>query len=478
MTSPRFWPGSRKPAPVAPAPQWRGLAPLWLAAALAGFSLVTGTAAACTLPAFPGAEGAGACATGGRGGRVNIVTTLAESGPGSLREAIDSEGARTIVFRVDGAIHLTRPLIVRHGQLTIAGQSAPGDGIVLRDHPLVIAADDVVVRYIRSRLGDESGAEADALSITRGQRIILDHVSASWSIDETLSVAGARDAGVDGGPRDVTVQWSIISESLDRSRHAKGAHGYGTLVRASGGARISFHHNLWAHHRARGPRPGNYLTPDIDPVGPQIEFRSNVFYNWGGAFSGYDADSGARITYAFVDNAYVRGPNSTGAMAFREENSGARAYFAGNSMDGAVPADPWSLVNGAGSAGYRLSSAPAISAIVGENPASAFARVLESAGASHRRDAVDARVVADVRARTGRHIDSQAQVGGWPELRSAAPPLDSDADGMPDTWERAHALDPTDTNDAANDRDGNGYTALEDYLNGLVSAPASRRPQE
>jgi hypothetical protein len=205
--------------PVAPAPQSLKTMPLCLAMALSIFSLLTGTAGACALPAFPGAKGAGACATGGRGGRVQLVTTLADGGPGSLRAAIESEGARTIVFRVDGAIQLSRPLVVRHGRLTIAGQSAPGDGIVLRDHPLVISADDVVVRYLRSRLGDESGVEADALSVTRGQRIMIDHVSASWSIDETLSVAGGRDASVDDGPRDVTRNRSI-DRATQRARMA------------------------------------------------------------------------------------------------------------------------------------------------------------------------------------------------------------------------------------------------------------------
>jgi hypothetical protein len=425
--------------------------------------------------AFPGAEGPGRHAAGGRGGRVLAVTNLADDGPGSLRAAVDASGPRTVIFRVDGTIRLSRPLVVRHGRITIAGQSAPGDGVTLRDQPLIIAADDVVVRYMRSRLGDESGVEADAVSIDSGRHIVLDHLSASWSIDETLSVA-SRYEPPDKGPYDVTVQWCLIAESLDRSRHAKGAHGYGTLVRGAYGARIGFHHNLWAHHRARGPRPGNYHPESVDPVGPLVEFRSNVFYNWGGAFSGYDADKAQHITYSFVDNAYVRGPQSTGSLAFSEENALARAFFAGNTMDGVLPADPWSLVAGGDARGYRLTTAPQIGVVAREDAASSFSRVLDGAGASLRRDGADARVVQSVRERNGRHIDSQGDVGGWPALRQGVAPPDGDGDGMPDAWERRHGLDSATSRDGGADRDGDGYTNLEEYLNELVTAPASRHP--
>jgi hypothetical protein len=413
--------------------------------------------------AFPGAEGAGRFSLGGRGGAVLHVTTLADEGPGSLRAAIAHKGPRIIVFDVDGTIALASPLVVREARVTIAGQSAPGDGIALRNYPLIVAADDVVIRYVRARLGDESGAEEDAVTVARGQRIMLDHVSASWSIDETLSVAGRYEPR-EAGPYDVTVQWSLIAESLNQSRHAKGAHGYGTLVRGAFGARISFHHNLWAHHRARNPRPGNYHAPDADPVGPLIEFRSNVFYNWGGRFAGYDADTTQRVTYAFIDNAYIAGPNSAGALAFQEENAGARALFAGNSMNGAIPADPWSLVENADTA-ERLASLPWPQDIASDT--APLERVLATAGASRRRDSVDARIVESVRTRSGKIIDSQGEVGGWPALRAAPAPLDSDRDGMPDAWERAHGLDPH-AGDDKGDADGDGYTNIEAYLNGLV----------
>jgi hypothetical protein len=372
-----------------------------------------------------------------------------------------------VVFDVGGTIALKRPLVVRNGRITLAGQTAPGGGVTLRDQPLEIAADDVVVRYIRSRLGDVTGVQTDAVSVTRGRRIILDHVSASWSVDETLS-AGSRYEPPESGFYDVTVQWSVIAESLNASAHDKGEHGYGTLVRAGHGARVSFHHNLWAHHTARMPRPGNYNGPDKDPTGPLLEFRSNVFYNWGRGRAGYNADKATKIAYNFIDNAYIRGPNSTGAKAFEEENSLAHAFFAGNTMDGAAPSDPYGLVVGEPPAGYRL-PAPVDVAPVRADPApSAYERVLREAGASLVRDAVDTRVIASVRSRSGGIIDSQAAVGAWPELARGAPRPDVDGDGMPDAWERAHRLDPSDPADGAADRDGDGYTNLEAWMNSLI----------
>lgn len=416
--------------------------------------------------AFPGAEGAGRFAQGGRGGQVLFVTNLEDSGPGSLRAAIETKGPRTILFRVSGTIKLAKPLVIREGRVTIAGQSAPGDGITLRDHCLEVAADDVVIRYIRSRLGDESKTESDAVWIGRGRRIILDHVSASWSVDETLS-ASARYTDPDAGFYDLTVQWSIISESLTHSLHAKGEHGYGSLIRGGRGSKISFHHNLWANHAARMPRPGNYDGPEVDPLGPVFDFRSNVFYNWGGDRSGYNADKATLAKYNFVDNAYVAGPQSGKPIAFHESNMLAKAYFAGNSMNGTIPADPWSLVTGASPEGYRLTAPVEVAPVAPDPAAHAYDRVLASAGASKARDAVDARVVAGVRNRTGVQIDSQLDVGGWPMLMSLPVPHDSDEDGMPDAWERSHGLDPK-AADGNGDRDRDGFTNLEEWLAGVA----------
>lgn len=435
---------------------------------LALLALTPGAAQAASTPlAFPGAEGFGRHATGGRGGTVFHVTTLADSGPGSLRAAVEAKGARTVIFDVAGTITLASPLKISRPNITIAGQTAPGQGVTLRGQPLVVAADDVVIRYIRVRLGDETKVQEDAVSITRGRRIILDHVSASWSIDETLS-AGSRYDPPESGIYDLTVQWSLIAESLNVSVHLKGKHGYGSLIRGGFGARMSWAHNLWAGHQARMPRPGNYNGPAIDPVGPFIEFRNNVFYNWGGGRAGYNADADAKASYDFVGNWYQQGPDSEAALAFCEESAGARAFFSGNAMNGLVPADPWSLVGCTPPAGYRSAVPLADSGMKVETAAQAYARVLAGAGASRSRDAVDERIVAGVKARTGRLIDSQADVGGWPVLAGGPAWVDSDGDGMPDDWETAHGFDRRDGTDGAKDRNGDGFTNLEEWLNSLA----------
>jgi pectate lyase len=204
------------------------------------------------LPAFPGAEGFGAKATGGRGGAVYEVTNLNDSGPGSLRDAV-SKGNRTVVFRVSGTIALKKRLVVTQPNLTIAGQTAPGDGICLRNFPFAVASRNVIVRYLRSRLGDLSRQEDDAMGVLHGaSNVIFDHCSASWSIDEALSLSGNET--------DVTIQWCLIAEPLNNSLHSKGPHGYGSLARSNG--RVTLHHNLWAHCDARNPRlDDNYGRP-------------------------------------------------------------------------------------------------------------------------------------------------------------------------------------------------------------------------
>jgi hypothetical protein len=431
-------------------------------------SLFGAAPAAAQILAFPGAEGAGRFAAGGRGGAVIRVTTLADSGPGSLRAAVETHGPRTILFDVAGTIRLSSDLVIREPRVTIAGQSAPGGGIALADATLVVHADDVIIRHLRVRRGDRTAGEGDAIWIRGGRRIILDHVSASWSIDETLSASGRYDRGE--GYYDLSVQWSVISESLRRSHHEKGEHGYGSLIRGGHGARVSFHHNLWAHHVARMPRPGNYAGPEADPEGPLMEFRSNLFYNWGRGFSGYNEDEASLIRYNFIDNAYVAGPDSGGAFAFRERNRLAHAWFAGNSMNGAIPADPWSLVTGTLPEGYRLTSPVDVAPVAADPAPSAALHVLARAGAWPR-DAVDARVVESVRTRTGHHIDSQEEVGGWPELAAGRPEPDTDGDGMPDAWERAHGLDPGRADGNA-DRNGDGMTNIEDWLAARAEAVA------
>jgi hypothetical protein len=435
--------------------------------------------------AFPGAEGAGQFAQGGRGGIVLKVTSLEDAGPGTLRAAIEAQGARTVVFEVSGTITLKTPLKIENPRVTIAGQTAPGDGITLRAQPLIIAADDVIVRYIRSRLGDMSGAQADAMTVVKGRNIIIDHVSASWSTDEALSLSSRFNPPEDGF-YDVTVQWSIISESLDRSTHEKGRHGYGTLIRASHGAKISFHHNLWAHHQARMPRPGNYKDVSADPEGPVIDFRNNVFYNWGGdqeanhtkdgplagtgrideLAAGYNADLNNAVTVDFINNAYKRGPDSRASLIFCEHDQAAKAFVTGNTMNGkAVPQGK--LVTCNPPAGYRLTSPASVAAFAMDTADVAYKRVLVDAGASRPRDVVDKRIVAEVRRGRGRIIDSEKSVGGWPLLRTRPAPADTDGDGVPDTWERKRRLDPLDPLDGASPA-GDGYTNLERYLNALA----------
>lgn len=449
-----------------PLPRGRTMAARHLRNATAALALAMalgGPALAAERLAFPGAEGAGRFAAGGRGGAVIHVTNLDDSGPGSLRAAIQAKGPRTVVFDVAGTIQLKSELKIANGQITIAGQTAPGGGITLRDQTLVVAADDVIIRFIRSRLGSESKVEGDAIWVSGGRRIILDHVSASWSVDETLS-ASARYDKPGQGFYDLTVQWSIIAESLAHSIHVKGDHGYGSLIRGGNGSRISFHHNLWADHMARAPRPGNYEGPDKDPIGALFDFRSNVFYNWGHDRSGYNADAATLSAYNFVDNAYVPGSNSQKKIAFKESDTLARAWFAGNSMDGVVPADPWSLVTFTipEPAGYRLAAPVDVAPVTPESADKAYEHVLADAGASVWRDPVDRRVIEGVRTRTGKVIDSQADVGGWPELPPGKALKDSDGDGMPDAWETAHGLDPRKADGAAVGRDG--WTNLELYL--------------
>ncbi|MGB4163259.1 MAG: pectate lyase, partial [Bacillota bacterium] len=194
------------------------------------------------VPAFPGAEGFGMWTVGGRGGKVYVVTNLSDSGPGSLREAVEASGPRIVVFAVSGTIHLKSRLTITNPYITIAGQTAPGDGITIADYDVVIRADEVILRHVRIRLGDRTRQEADALWIDGAKNVIVDHVSTSWSVDECLSVSASDN---------VTVQWCFITESLLHSFHSKGAHGYGSLVRGEFGSKYSFHHNLWAHHSGR-----------------------------------------------------------------------------------------------------------------------------------------------------------------------------------------------------------------------------------
>jgi len=443
------------------------------------FMIMLATEPAAATLAFPGAEGFGAQSVGGRGGKVLFVTNLNDSGPGSLRAAVKADGPRTVIFRVSGTVNLKSTLAITKPYITIAGQTAPGDGICLKNNALAIAADNVIVRYIRCRPGDNTEAESDALSISSGRDIIVDHCSASWSVDETLSASTSRQLG------NVTVQWCIISESLHDSSHHKGPHGYGSLIRGGWGNGYTFHHNLYAHHYARLPRPGNYNDRSKDPEGFILDFRNNVIYNWAGRAAGYNSD-GSNNTNSitkmnFVGNYYKAGVNSTGSLAFAESTPSAKAYFSGNCMNGRYPGDPWSLVRFSKFSpseleAYKLPNPIPVPPVETDDAITAYKRVLAEAGAVlPKRDAVDIRIVNDVKNGTGRIINDEDEVGSWPELKSIKPHQDSDRDGMPDDWEKRYGFDADDPADGNTDVDGDGYTNLEEYLNGTEPL-ASRYP--
>lgn len=438
----------------------------FLLAACAVSTLLT---AGAQQPAFPGAEGFGRFAQGGRGGDVYHVINLNDSGEGSLREGIrTANGPRTIVFELSGTIALESPLEIDRPNITIAGQTAPGDGITLRNHALQIRADHVIVRFIRSRLGDLGGKSQDAISVSSGSNIILDHVSASWSIDETLS---AQSGSVDL----LTVQWCLVAESLHNSIHHEGPHGKGGIV---GSLRQSYHHNLFAHHMDRNPKISWRRHCKVDQ-------RNSVMFNWGGA----SCADGARAHANWVGNYYKAGPatrDSVRTCIFRilkKADQGvtehAQFYIEGNYMEGhpEISADNWAggvqFGDGAGPENRVREPFPYPKISYETSAMEAYPRVLAAAGASLVRDAIDLRVVEEVRTGKptyGRNgiIDSQREVGGWPELRSVPAPPDADRDGMPDAWERDHGLDPANPEDRNGDRDGDGYTNLEEYLNWVV----------
>jgi hypothetical protein len=428
--------------------------------------------APASLPAFNGAEGFGMYAVGGRCGQVIEVTNLNDSGPGSLRAAVDTEGPRIVVFRVGGYIELKSAIDITKPNITIAGQTAPGDGICLKNYNINVRADNCVIRYLRVRPSDIAKEEFDSISVLDGRNIIIDHCSTSWSIDEVISVTPRRR-----NMGNVTIQWCMITESLNCTVHSKGCHGYASLIRGSYGTGITYHHNLYAHHEGRSPRPGNYVDSKRDPCGLFFDFRDNVIYNWGGKHAGYN-DDGRNNDYSitnmnFVNNYYIKGPNSTGSTAFSETTPSCKAYFSGNYMDGACPNDPWSLVGfvdftEAQKDAYKQSAPISVAPVADEDAPAAYKRVLADAGASFAvRDAIDKRVVDTVINKSGRIINHIEEVGGYPVLASGTLSVDSDHDGIPDKWETAVGLNPNDANDARGDRDGDGYTNIEEYINWL-----------
>lgn len=421
------------------------------------------TSIAQEVVAFPGAEGFGKHTTGGRGGKVIKVTNLDDSGPGSLRAAVEAKGPRIIVFDVSGTIALQSRLVIRNGDVTIAGQTAPGDGICLRGYNTNIGADNVIIRYLRFRLGAENKQEDDALNGTNHKNIIIDHCSMTWSVDECASFYRNKN---------FTLQWSIIAQSLNNSVHTKGKHGYGGIW---GGEGASFHHNLIASNTSRNPRFSGSSTT-VNPEGELVDFRNNVIFNWAGN-SVYGGEKGR---YNMVNNYYLPATATSKSVKSRIVNPSSPYglfYVDGNYMEGSpeVTADNRKGVHCDHPDSTKADQPFDVMAIATETAKAAYKRVLASAGASLSRDAVDAGIIRDVTkgfstdgAKQNGIIDSPSDAGGWPVLQSKPALKDTDGDGMPDEWEKKQGLNPADAQDAIGHKLDKGYTNIEVYINSIV----------
>ena len=444
------------------------------------------------VPAFPTAEGDGMYTTGGRGGNVLYVTKLTDDGSvGTFRWAINQTGARIIMFKVGGIIPLTSELRIKNGNLTIAGQSAPGDGICLKNYSVVVQANNVIIRFLRFRLGDEAAianptvgfSGADAIWGRNQSDIIIDHCSMSWCIDECSSFYDNKN---------FTLQWCVMAESLRNSVHGKGTHGYGGIW---GGSPATFHHNILAFHDSRNPRfcGSRYSN---NPQNEKVNFTNNVIYNWGGN-SGYAGEGGY---YNMINNYYRSGPaKNTGAVSYR--------IFSPN-PDGGTNSQPAGVWGHFYLRGNTMINAPTVTANnwLGFHPTTTYSDTIKSlvpfafppylriqkadtaylsvtgfAGASLKRDAVDSRIINNIlngtvsvttgsNGSTGGFIDSQADVGGWPiySYDVANVPIDTDADGMPDDWETLHGLSSTNAADGKLTTIDGKYTNVEVYLNEIV----------
>ncbi|MBR7169938.1 MAG: pectate lyase [Alistipes sp.] len=447
--------------------------------------------------AFPGAEGGGMYTTGGRGGRVIHVTNLNDSGSGSLRAAIEESGARTIVFDVCGTIQLKEELRIKNGDLTIAGQTAPGEGITLRDYSVVVSANNVIIRYMRFRMGDAAKHEGDAIWGRYQQDIILDHCSMSWSTDECASFYANKN---------FTMQWCLIGEALRESVHGKGSHGYGGIW---GGKNASFHHNLLTSNDSRNARIdhpnvyGNYLSTHRG----NVDYRNNLIYNWGGN-STYGGEGG---WFNMVNNYYKPGPASKERKYFLDayaiydnvDKKYPRLYLTGNyhagSYASSLNSDNWNggiyWHNGSDVGDVAGVKKTAIQPIRKDDTkscytsthaaADAYARTLDYAGASLKRDAVDTRLVGDARSGKATYtdggngskngiIDTQTAVGGWPTLSATSEEIaraktDTDKDNIPDYYEGLLGLNPSAADATTKTLDPQGlYTNFEIYLHYLV----------
>ena len=436
--------------------------------------------------AFEGADGGAKYVTGGRGASVYVVNTLEDDvtnpQPGTLRFALSQKGKRIVIFNVSGNIDLDEQIEIRNGDLTVMGQSAPGDGICISGYPLIVKADNVILRFLRFRLGDERGREADALSVSDGHKdIMIDHCSCSWSTDECVSIYGVEN---------LTVQYCFITESLRKSVHAKGSHGYGGIW---GGKNASFHHNLLAHNDSRNPRFDHEYV-DNTCHGP-IDIVNNVVYNWGShpAYGGEGVGQTRKIN--FVNNYYKPGPASQNKSRLVEPWTSCdncsplgtvippKIYLFGNVLDGAssVTEDNWkgsSVKTDAVKAASRW--ADGLTPIAKEETAlQAYETVLAKAGCSLHRDEIDARIVEETRKGTYTYkgtsssnglIDTPSDVHGREvQYKTYDVPTDTDGDGIPDEWETAHGLDCKNFMDAKDTTVNAPYMNIEVYLNELVA---------
>lgn len=440
---------------------------------IVGLCLWASASAQTETPAFPEAQGFGAFTQGGRGGEVFIVTNTEDYGAdepvikGSFREAVEADIPRTVVFEVSGIIELKRPLIVEHPYITIAGQTAPGDGICLKDYSFSVWADEAIIRYLRVRVGDVHRLETDAIDIgsvvdNSGQlsdipssNVIVDHCSAGWATDEIFTIGSER----------TTVQWSIISECLYKSFHPKGGHSMGSVIRGSYGG-ISMLHNIYVHNNSRNPKFG---SDGVSP-GAVFDLRNNVFYNWG-ATPGY-SNSDEHVRINLVGNYYKPGPStkeSRSTIAFNVGGTLNRIHAADNHhSNNREAAKDNGLLIGSDDGNINEVSAPfPYPPMKSRTGKEAYELVLNGAGAVlPTRDPVDQRIINEIRTGKGSIINSQKDVGGWPDYNSTKAPVDNDRDGMADKWEAAHGLKSTDPSDHKNDADKDGYTNLEEYLNG------------
>ncbi|HEX2853068.1 MAG TPA: hypothetical protein VHO24_07515 [Opitutaceae bacterium] len=434
-------------------------------------SAATPPNAAATLPSFPTAEGFGTTTPGGRGGRVIAVTTLADDGPGSLRQALQEKEPRIVVFRIGGMIALAKDIVVSQPFVTIAGQSAPGDGICLTGAALRITTHDVIVRHLRVRVGDDPAGpnpeNRDGIGIANREsephHIVLDHCSVSWAIDENVQLWYRC--------HDITIQWCLIAESLEKSLHPKGGHGMGMII-GDHARNVSVHHNLFAHNMDRNP----LLKGDT-----ATEVINNVVYNWrshGTALT--DLENSGPHRADIIANLYLPGPQSpkrVGVTLLKNLKPETSVHVRGNLGPGRAndTDDEWAIALNQSSLPLRSEQRVLGGDRVSIEPVAGLRdRVLAAAGAiAPARDTADARIVQSVRDSAGALINSPRAVGGLPTYRSGDLPVDSDHDDMPDNWEDQHALNPRDPADGSRTAPS-GYTWIEEYLNELA-APVSRK---